>query len=206
MERETDLHLIVGLGNPGPSYSRNRHNAGFMLAERLARSRHNTGFRLAERLARLARGSDWRREAHSRICTVERCGRQVVLAKPLTYMNLSGRAVKALLKMYPAPLERLLIAYDDFALPLGKIRLRRGGSAGGQKGMRSVIEALGSSEVPRLRIGIGPERPQSDVSEFVLSDFSSEEEPLLEQALDQAVQACDCWLSEGIEQAMAKFN
>ncbi len=206
MQQQSDLHLIVGLGNPGADYRKTRHNAGFMVADRLTRSRHSTGSMLTDRLARFVRGSVWRRKAHSLACQLK-VGRQpVVLAKPQTYMNRSGRAVRALREIYPAPLDRLLVVYDDFALPLGKIRLRRGGSAGGQKGLRSIIEALGTDQVPRLRIGIAGQGDVQDPTDFVLSEFLPEEAPLLEGVLETACQACRVWLEEGIDRAMARFN
>ncbi|MEE8584623.1 MAG: aminoacyl-tRNA hydrolase [Acidobacteriota bacterium] len=206
MQQQSDLYLIAGLGNPGADYRETRHNAGFMVADRLSRSGRNTGSMVTGRLARIVRGSVWQRKAQSLVCRLKRGRRRLVLAKPQTYMNRSGRAVQALLEIYPARLERLLVVYDDFALPLGKIRLRRGGSAGGQKGIRSIIEALGTDQIPRLRIGIAGRREVQDASDFVLSEFLPEEGPLLEEGLEKAAEACDTWLEEGIDQAMARFN
>jgi PTH1 family peptidyl-tRNA hydrolase len=130
----------------------------------------------------------------------------VILAKPQTYMNLSGRAVQELLEHYPVDMTQLLIVYDELALPLGTLRIRPSGSSSGQKGMRSILEALGTQDVPRLRIGILQGTPPDDYSAFVLDDFRKGERKVLEETLDCAIKAIDTLVSDGIEQAMSIYN
>ena len=185
------MYLITGLGNPGRSYSKNRHNVGFMLVDLMAAE---AGMKFE------------RRGSHSHTCRVERAGEEVILAKPQTYMNLSGRAVQELLEHYPVDLKELLIVYDELALPLGTLRIRRSGSSSGQKGMQSIIGALGTQDVPRLRIGIEQGEPPDDYSAFVLDNFRKDERKVLEETLDCAIKAIDTILSDGIEQAMSIFN
>lgn len=185
------MYLIVGLGNPGRAYQKSRHNVGFMVLDRLA-AREGRKFRRAG--------------AHSLTCGLERAGQAVLLAKPQTYMNLSGEAVRELVQQHPIELSRFLIVYDDLALPLGTIRIRASGSAGGQKGMKSVIEEVGTIEIPRLRIGIRPSGSPDDYSDYVLSDFSEEESDILEEVLDRTIQAIDMILTDGLERAMALYN
>ncbi len=185
------MYLITGLGNPGRSYSKNRHNIGYMLVDWMAAEADKK----FERLGR-----------YSLTCSVERAGENVILAKPQTYMNLSGTAVHELLEYYQVELAHVLIVYDDLALPLGTIRIRRSGSSSGQKGMRSIIEALGTPDVPRLRIGILRDEPPSDYSQFVLYNFTKKERTVLEETLDCAMGAIDTILSDGIEQAMSRYN
>nr|MBC7245444.1 aminoacyl-tRNA hydrolase [Chloroflexota bacterium] len=184
------MKLIVGLGNPGPSYAKNRHNVGFQCVERFIR-RH---------------GLTHARAMFKALVTTGQVGNiRVVLARPLTFMNLSGQAVRPLLRWYHIALPDLLVVYDDLDLPLGKIRLRQRGSSGGHKGMRSIIEALGSEDFPRLRIGIG--RPISgDPQDYVLSDFTPDESTLMEEAYERAIAAIELFISEGIVAAMNKFN
>ena len=183
--------LIVGLGNPGPRYAANRHNAGFRCLERLAVG-HGLAFDKRQKQARVALGDirGWR----------------VILAKPQTFMNESGRAVAPLARFYKVGLERLLVVYDDLDLPLGTLRLRPEGGSGGHKGMRSIIEHLGSQDFPRLRIGIGRPPGQMDPAAYVLQDFSAAEKILLEETLERAVTAIETWLCEGIEAAMGQYN
>ncbi len=190
------MHLIVGLGNPGPEFAGTRHNVGWMCVERLAR-RVGASFDRYQFRAQLARWDD--------------NGRKVLLAKPLTFMNRSGEAVRPLVRFYKVELDRLMVVYDDLDLPPGKIRLRPKGSAGGHHGMESVIQKLGTSDFPRLRIGIGrpagPEAYDPDVvARYVLSPFSAAERPLIDAALDRAAEALLVWVREGIEAAMNRFN
>lgn len=185
------MHLIVGLGNPGPEYALNRHNAGFMLIDRIAK-KTGISFRFMDRVVLAGKG--------------ELAAEQVVLAKPQTFMNSSGTALAELLRRYPADLSRLLVAYDDVALPLGILRIRPSGSSGGHKGMASVIDALGSQEIARLRIGVGPDRAVRDLAGFVLTNFKRKEEPIFNEVLDQAIAAVEMFISEGIEQTMSQFN
>jgi PTH1 family peptidyl-tRNA hydrolase len=182
--------LIVGLGNPGPEYANTRHNAGYQCVARFA-ERHGLRFSFYRFRARLAEG------------TV--AGRHVIVARPLTFMNESGQAVAPLVRRYAVPLANLLVVYDDMDLPLGKIRLRARGSSGGHKGLDSVQRHLGTTEVPRLRIGIG--RPAyGDPVDYVLSPWRPEEQAVMEGAYERAVEAIDTFLQEGIVVAMNRFN
>ncbi len=190
--------LIVGLGNPGHQYACNRHNVGFQCLDRLAQA-HGLSF------GRAALNSLKGRRAKASLALGKIADIEVVLAKPLTYMNLSGQAVKQLVNFYRLPLEDILVIYDDLDLPLGTIRLRPGGGSGGHKGMRSIIEALGSQAFPRLRVGIG-RPPDNDVVSYVLSDFAAEEQITLESVYERVVAAVELFLREGIEAAMNAYN
>lgn len=183
--------LVVGLGNPGPEYARNRHNVGFCCVEALA-SAHGLAFDKRQKKARVALG--------------DALGRRVILAKPQTFMNDSGRAAAPLARFYRVPPERLLVVYDDLDLPLGTLRLRPEGGSGGHKGMRSVIEHLGGQQFPRLRFGIGRPPGKMDPAAYVLQDFAEDEEELLAGVLDRAVAAVETWLADGIEAAMNRYN
>jgi PTH1 family peptidyl-tRNA hydrolase len=132
--------------------------------------------------------------------------RAVVLAKPRTYMNKSGHPVASLARFYRIPLDRILVVYDDLDLPLGTTRLRPSGGSGGHRGLQSIINQLGSREFPRLRIGIGRPPGRMDPADYVLQDFSDEEESLLEETLEQATAAIETWLGEGVEEAMSHYN
>ena len=185
------MYLVAGLGNPGPRYRKNRHNVGFMLVDRIAQ---RAGQSLDLALPR------------SVSCSLQRADEQVILAKPRTFMNLSGEAVLELLRHHSVDLSHLLIVYDDIDLPLGTIRIRPSGGSGGQRGMKSVIQALGTEQVPRLRIGISQDHPPEDYSEYVLSDFEEEERAILDDVLDRAVLAIETALSAGLEHAMTLHN
>jgi len=185
------MKAIVGLGNPGPAY---------------ARTRHNLGFRVVDRLAETLGATVARREAQALIGMARAEGVSLLLVKPQTYMNLSGRAVREVVRRYAIPVDELLVVLDDLDLPLGTIRLRRKGSAGGHRGLQSVIDALSRSDVPRLRLGIRPSAPIEDTVAFVLSPFEPEEEPIVEAMIERAVAAARLWAHEGIEKAMAEFN
>jgi peptidyl-tRNA hydrolase, PTH1 family len=185
------VFVIAGLGNPGSEYATTRHNAGFMLVDRLA-GRQGRSFQ-----------KDLRR---SLTCRFEYRGVQLLLAKPKTYMNLSGTALREILHRYPANFSDLLIVYDDIALPLGKIRLRATGSSGGHRGMQSVIEALGSIEIPRLRIGVSTGEPPADCRDYVLSSFNRSEQQILEETLERAADAVETFVTDGMDRAMSQFN
>lgn len=180
--------LIVGLGNPGERYAATRHNVGFQALDHLAK-RHHLSFRKARLEGLLARG--------------EIGGHQVALLKPLTYVNRSGDVVVPLLRRYGLPLDRLLVIYDDLDLPLGRIRIREQGSAGGHKGMASIIDWLGL-EVPRLRVGIG--RKEEDPTDYVLSPFTEEQQVIMERVYSTIADAVECILKEGLSKAMERFN
>jgi peptidyl-tRNA hydrolase, PTH1 family len=183
------LHLIVGLGNPGAEYKKTRHNAGFLLVERLA--------------ARWQ--ANWKNEHrfHARLARAEH---QVLLCQPQTFMNASGEAVGALTKFYRLPRTRILVVVDDADLPLGGIRLRPGGSSGGHHGLESIEQHLGSREFARLRIGIGRRDGVREITDYVLSRFDRVEVALMEKVLVQAADQAECWLAEGVQKAMNQFN
>lgn len=186
------MHLIVGLGNPGAEYAKTRHNAGFLLVERLA------GLWQAA----------WVRERRfiSQVAKVERGGRRILLCEPQTFMNLSGESVGPLVRFYQLPLEKILVAVDDADLPFGEIRLRPGGGSGGHHGLDSVTQHLGSREYARLRIGIGRRNDLREITNHVLGRFDSSEKDLLEKVMSRAVDQVECWLSDGLQKAMSQFN
>lgn len=183
--------LIAGLGNPGAQYQQTRHNAGFMVADAYA-EKHGADFQPWQNLGEYAR--------------ISVSGKTVFLVKPMTYMNLSGQLVCALARFYKIPASHWLICFDDMSLNLGDIRLRAQGSAGGQKGMKNIIELSGTDKIARLRLGIGPKPERFDAADFVLSRFSKEQLPLLHEAVAKAAEALDLYLSEGLEKAMNRFN
>ncbi len=184
------LKLVVGLGNPGMEHAKNRHNVGAQLLERFA-ARHRLSFDKIESQALLAHG--------------ELGGERVILLKPLTYMNQSGKAVRPAMLRYDIRMPDVLIAYDDLDLPLGKIRLRGHGGAGGHRGMSSIIASLGTQDIARLRIGIGRSLGMPP-EEYVLQDFSLEESIVLEEAYEKAIGALERFLREGITAAMNGYN
>ncbi len=183
--------LIVGLGNPGPQYEKTRHNLGFMLVDVLAQ-RAATRVTREECRALMGRG------------LVE--NQTVELAKPQTFMNLSGEAVKCLLQKEERSLQRMIVVSDDLAIPFGTIRIRPQGTHGGQNGLRSIIDILGTQEFIRLRIGIQPEHPVSDASRFVLENFSREDLETVEKILGNAADALGTIIRDGVDAAMTKFN
>ena len=180
------IKIVLGLGNPGRLYQKTRHNVGFMVVSRLAR---RMGLKFDKKFC------------SSRVAE----GEGVVLAKPYTYVNLSGKAAKALLQRFSLAPQDMLVICDDVALPLGRIRIRRKGSDGGHNGLRSIIKELGTEEFPRLRVGIGREGIK-DLVEYVLGEFERDEMEILEKVLEVAVDAVECILKEGIEEAMNKYN
>jgi peptidyl-tRNA hydrolase, PTH1 family len=184
--------LIVGLGNPGREYVRTRHNAGFLVVETLA--------------ARWR--ADWtaERKFQSRVARMEREGRTVLLCEPQTFMNLSGEAVRSVVNFYQLPVARLLVVVDDADLPLGEIRLRPGGSSGGHHGLESVEQHLATREYARLRVGIGRREGEREIADYVLSRFGTEEAALMDKVLAKAADQTECWLADGIEKAMNRFN
>ncbi|MBI1795305.1 MAG: aminoacyl-tRNA hydrolase [Chloroflexi bacterium] len=186
-----DTFLLIGLGNPGREYKDNRHNFGFMLIDRIA--------------VRLnARGMKLQSKAIVTNATYEE--RKLILAKPQTYMNLSGHSVQGLAHFYKLPLENLLVAHDDLDLPFGTIRLRPGGGPGGQKGVASAIERLGTKDFARLRLGIGRPPGRMDPAAYVLQDFSRDEMKTLSDVLDRAADAALEFVVNGLDKAMNKFN
>jgi len=186
------LKLIVGLGNPTPKYEQTRHNVGFDVIDILC---HEIGVK-----------PDFREEHHSLILNGQLESQEIILAKPQTFMNSSGTAVSAIVSNYNIPLEDMIVIYDDLNLELGLIRIRRGGSAGGHKGVKSIIESLGSEAFPRIRIGIGQPPQGTEAIDFVLSRFSPEEREVIDEAEKLAIEAIKVIIFEGIENAMNKFN
>lgn len=186
------LRAVVGLGNPGEAYARTRHNVGFLLVDRIRRDARVQKKRTLEGAVRVlaVQWADW----------------DLYLVQPLTYMNLSGTGVRLAQARYGWRPDELLVAYDDVDLPLGRIRLRTTGSAGGHKGMASVLAVLGTERVPRLRLGIGVEPKPADVAAFVLAPFTADEWPVVEAMLDRAVEAVRRVLAEGFEKAMNWAN
>jgi PTH1 family peptidyl-tRNA hydrolase len=191
------MKLIVGLGNPGKTYAHNRHNAGFRCLNYFARL-HSIRFD--------------HRQCRAKVGIGKVRSEKLLLAKPRTFVNLSGDAVACLVNKHDIPLSNFLVIYDDLDLPLGKIRLRQSGSSGGHKGMNSIISALGSEDFPRIRVGIGrPQAEEQSISEdaivnYVLSDFSSQEEATIKPVIARVSEAIDCFLTQGIEAAMSKLN
>jgi PTH1 family peptidyl-tRNA hydrolase len=191
------MKLIVSLGNPGKTHAHNRHNAGFRCLNYFARL-HSIRFD--------------HRQCRAKVGIAQVKGEKLLLAKPRTFVNLSGDPVACLVRKHGVPLGNLLVIYDDLDLPLGKIRLRQSGGSGGHKGINSIISALGSEEFPRIRVGIGrPQGERQSISEdaivnYVLSDFSPQEEVIIKSVIAEVAEAIDCFLSQGIESAMSKFN
>lgn len=184
-------YLIIGLGNPGREYLHSRHNIGFMVLDRLANRLGVTFSRLRQKaLVTEARYQE----------------RRLILAKPQTYMNLSGQAAGPLARYYKIQLDHLLVVTDDLDLPLGALRMRPGGGSGGHKGMTSIIQNLGQQDFPRLRVGVGRPPGRMDPADFLLQDFSPSEAKILAIALDQAVEAVLTYVVEGIQHAMTRYN
>ncbi|MCH2131861.1 MAG: aminoacyl-tRNA hydrolase [Pirellulaceae bacterium] len=185
------MKLIVGLGNPGKKYQSTRHNVGFeviaILSQRFASGKAKNRFQ----------GETWEANIHG-----ERC----LLLCPLTYMNLSGRSVQPALEYYRIQPDELLVICDDFHLDLGTLRFRPQGSSGGQKGLADIIRCLGTDEVPRLRMGVGPLTDRWDAADFVLSRFSGQHRELAQETILSAAEGVESWISEGIEQCMNRYN
>jgi PTH1 family peptidyl-tRNA hydrolase len=181
------LRLVVGLGNPGSEYERTRHNVGFRLVDRLV-GEADPFWKDFKGLGVAAKWGD------------------VWVAKPMTYMNESGQFVKTFAGYNNIPIPEILVVYDEISLPLGKLRIRKKGSAGGQKGMLSILRHLGTEEVARLRVGIGPQPEKMDSADFVLSRFKPAEEEGLSAALDLSVDAIKTVLESGVDAAMNRFN
>ncbi len=183
--------LLVGLGNPGREYRDNRHNVGFMVIDRLIVRLDARGLKL---------------QSKALVTNAVHEGHKILLAKPQTYMNLSGDSVQGLARFYKLPLENLLLLHDDLDLPFGMIRMRPGGGPGGQKGMASTIESLGTRDFARLRIGIGRPPGRMDPADYVLQDFSREQRQALSDILDLAASAALAFVTEGLDKAMSRFN
>ena len=183
--------MVAGLGNPGDRYMRTRHNLGFRAVETLARRR----------------GARWGKPARGLVSTrLEIGGNSVLMVEPLTYMNLSGDALAPLVAKETLPHNRVLVVCDDFALPLGSVRLRKAGTDGGHNGLASIIDRLGTLDFPRLRLGVGPVPARVDPAEFVLAEFLPEEEALVDEMLATAADCIDAWIMDGVDKTMSRFN
>ena len=194
----TETFLIAGLGNPGREYRENRHNIGFMLVDRLA-IKINARFTRLQSKALVA-STNYKPPKN------EAGEYKIILAKPQSFMNLSGQSVQGLMHFYKLPLENLLIAHDDLDLPPGTIRIRPDGGSAGQKGMESIIQRLGTDEFARIRLGIGRPPGQMQAPDYVLQDFSNADLSIISETLDQAVEAALTWVTDGLDAAMNKFN
>jgi len=184
-------YLLIGLGNPGREYRDNRHNVGFMLIDRLAVRLNARGMKV---------------QSKAIVTTATYQDRKLILAKPQTYMNLSGHSAQGLLNFYKVPVENMLVAHDDLDLPFGTIRIRPKGGPGGQKGMASTIEQLGTNGFPRLRIGIGRPPGRMDPAAYVLQNFSKDEMKTLSEIIDRVADAALEFVVNGINMAMNKYN
>jgi len=193
------MKLIVGLGNPGRGYANNRHNAGFVCLNHFARSQ---GIRFDKK------------QSKARIGSGEVVGSKVVVAKPQTYMNRSGRSVSLLVKKFNISLDNLIVIHDDLDLPLSKIRIRQGGSSGGHKGVSSIITELGSQDFIRIRVGVGrpvknegpTEFSEDEIISYVLSDFTPDEKQTITQIIPRVSEAILCLFTEGPVVAMNRYN
>ncbi len=185
------MKLIVGLGNPGKKYEKTRHNVGFEVLDMLAirNAASTTKEKFSGRIADATIGSE-----------------RALLLWPFTLMNLSGQCVGPAAEFYNIPLTDILIVCDDFNLPLGKLRFRPQGSAGGQKGLDDIIRRFGSQAVPRLRVGIGPVPPQWDTADFVLGKFNRSEQPVIDDTVALAAEGVECWAAKGVDIAMRQYN
>lgn len=184
--------LLVCLGNPGREYENTRHNIGFMAADELS---HREGIKINKLRYRALTGD------------VHIGGQRVLVLKPQTYMNLSGEAVKLAGGFYKIPPDHVLVISDDVALPLGKLRIRAGGSAGGHNGLKNIIAHLGTDQFPRVRVGVGaPETPEHEMIDWVIGKFSQSEKKLADEAVVRAVDAALCVIERGVQEAQNRFN
>lgn len=185
------MKLVVGLGNPGRKYVKTRHNVGFEVIE------------LLQRRWKLA---DSKQQFQALADECQQSGERVLLLRPQTMMNLSGTSVLAARDFYKIPHERILVLTDDFALPLGRLRIRPQGTAGGQKGLADILKRLGSEQIPRLRIGVGPLPPGWNAADFVLGKFTAAEQSEIEIQIERAADAVEHWIANDLATMMAKFN
>ena len=184
--------LLVCLGNPGDKYENTRHNVGFMVADELAERQNKPIQRL-------------KFKALTNILTIS--GEKVLVMKPVTYMNLSGEAVRQAVDFYKIPPGRVLVVSDDTALAIGRLRIRQKGSAGGHNGLKNIIQHLGTDQFPRLRVGVGEKpHPDYDMADWVLGKFTGEDKKTIDAAVKRAADAIECILEQGIDRGMGKFN
>ena len=184
--------LLVGLGNPGTQYENTRHNVGFLVADELAERQNAPIQRL-------------KFKALTNLLTIS--GEKVLVMKPVTYMNLSGEAVRQAVDFYKIPPERVLVVSDDTALAVGRLRIRKGGSAGGHNGLKNIIQHLGTDQFPRVRVGVGEKpHPDYDMADWVLGKLQGEDKKVIDGAVKRAADAVECLLKEGPDRAMNRFN
>lgn len=184
--------LLVCLGNPGERFEGTRHNVGFLAADALERRERVSVTRLKNRAL---------------TATVTLGGQSVLVMKPVTFMNLSGEAVGPTARFYKVPADHVLVISDDTDLPLGKLRVRRGGSAGGHNGLKSIIQHLGTDQFPRIKVGVGHKpHPDYDMADWVLSRFQGEDRAVIEAAAEKAVEAAECYIARGADEAMNRYN
>lgn len=184
--------LVVGLGNPGAKFENTRHNVGFMTADALA-DRDGSSIR--------------RVKYHALTSEAVIGGQSVLLMKPTTFMNLSGQAVSEAARFYKIPADHILVVSDDVDLPLGKLRIRKSGSAGGHNGLKNIIQLLGTDQFPRLKIGVGGKpHPDYNMADWVLGQFQGQDKKTIDEAVSRAADAVECLLSDGIDRAMNQYN
>lgn len=184
--------LLVGLGNPGDKYENTRHNAGYMVVDEIG-NRKNLPIQKLKYKALTN--------------TTELGGQKVLVMKPVTYMNLSGEAVRQAADFYKIPAERILVISDDTALAIGKLRIRKNGSAGGHNGLKSIIQQLGTDQFPRLRVGVGEKpHPDYDLADWVLGHFTGQDKKDMDASVSRAADAVECLLSQGLDRAMNRYN
>ena len=184
--------LLVGLGNPGDKYENTRHNAGYMVVDEI-------GNRKKIPIQKL--------KYKALTNTTELGGQKVLVMKPVTYMNLSGEAVRQAADFYKIPAERILVISDDTALAIGKLRIRKNGSAGGHNGLKSIIQQLGTDQFPRLRVGVGEKpHPDYDLAAWVLGHFTGQDKKDMDASVSRAADAVECLLSQGLDRAMNRYN
>lgn len=187
----TERYLVVGLGNPGREYKKNRHNIGFQIVDFFA-ARHGLEFTRQQSNAVIASGTI--------------AGRPVTLAKPMTFMNASGGPVSALMKFYKIEVDHLLVIADDLDLPVGTIRLKPEGGSGGQNGLKDIINRIGTKDFARMRMGVGRPPGKMDAAAYVLQDFNAEQQAIIDETYQRAANAVETWLSDGITLAMSRHN
>ena len=185
------MYIIAGLGNPGEKYDNTRHNAGFLTIDALA-SKYNIDVREKAHKALIGKG------------VIE--GQKVILAKPQTYMNVSGESIRALVDYYKIAQEELIIIFDDISLEPGQLRIRKKGSAGGHNGIKSIIAHLGTQEFTRIKVGVGEKPPKMDLADYVLSRFGAEEQKIMDEAFGEAAEAAVMMMTTGAERAMNHYN
>jgi PTH1 family peptidyl-tRNA hydrolase len=187
-----ERYLVVGLGNPGREYHDTRHNVGFRCADALVKA-HGLSY-------------DARKKSKAKTADGVIAGKRVLIAKPQTYMNLSGSSVQGLAAFYRIPAEHILVIFDDLDLPLGTLRIRQKGGSGGHRGLTDIIQRLGTQNFPRIRFGIGRPPEKMDPAAYVLQPFDRAETSLIQATVEQAVKAVETWLTDGIDITMNRYN